>query len=160
MQVRLTEGRVVGFVFRRLFFRQLAFGNISVEHLSLQFQLIFPSAETRSWKSVACVSLVLCLSVVCGWSICMSTVGDSSHGLPVHRASIHVPLSMYVRVDVSPGIPLCRASQMYTIWPPAWTGFHVSYSVLITGPPALSGFPYTHNKASGIDRLPCACRSF
>ena len=121
--------------------------------------IVFPSAETRSWKSVACVSLVLCLSVVCGWSICMSTVGDSSHGLPVHRASIHVPLSMYVRVDVSPGIPLCRASQMYTIWPPTWTGCHVSYSVYITGPSALPGIPYTHTKASGIDLLPCVCRS-
>ena len=58
------------------------------------------------------------------------------------------------------GLPLCRASQLYTIWPPAWTGFHVSYSVFITGPPALSGFPYyTHNKASGIDRLPCVTRT-
>ena len=53
------------------------------------------------------------------------------------------------------GLPHCRASQLYIIWPPAWTGFHVSYRVFITGPPALSGFPYTHNKASGIDRLPC-----
>ena len=41
-----------------------------------------------------------------------------------------------------------------------WTGFHVSYSVFITGPPAVSGFPYTHNKASGLDRLPCLCRIF
>ena len=80
-------------------------------------------------------------------------------GLPVHRASIQVQLSMYVRVDVSPDTPLCRASQMYKIWPPAWTGFHVSYSVFITGPPALSGFPFSHIQASGIDRLPLQFRS-
>ena len=29
------------------------------------------------------------------------------------------------------------------------------YGVFITGPPALSAFPYRHNEASCIDRLPC-----
>ena len=57
------------------------------------------------------------------------------------------------------GLPHCRASQLYTVWPLAWTGFHVSYSVFIIGPPALSGFPYTHNKTSCIHRFPCVCRS-
>ena len=54
----------------------------------------------------------------------------------------------------------CRASWLYTIWPPAWTGFHVSYRVFITGPPALLGFPYRNSKASGTDQLPCVHRSW
>ena len=149
VQVPLTEGRVVGLVSIRLFSNSWRSGTYQLNICHYKFQLIFPSAERRSWKSVACVSLLLCFSVVCGLSICMSTVGDPSHGLPVHRASSHVPLSMYVRVDVSPGIPLCRASQLFTIWLPAWAGLHVSYSVFITGPPALPGFPCTYNKASG-----------
>ena len=53
------------------------------------------------------------------------------------------------------GLPLCRASQVYTLWPPAWTGFHVYFCRSITGPPALSGFPFTHYLAPGTDRLPC-----
>ena len=95
---------------------------------------------------------------------------------------------MYIIVYLSPGLPLCRASLIHTIRPPAETGFHVcvdpgsgspavsSFLVVYnmasgidrfpctlqsfsTGPPALSGFPYTHNEASGIDRLPCICNS-
>ena len=74
-------------LFSEGFLRQLAFGNLFVEHLSLRFPFeVFHLLQTQSWKSIACMSLVLCLSVVRGWLSCMSTVRDSSHGLPVHRA--------------------------------------------------------------------------
>ena len=56
-------------------------------------------------------------------------------------------------------IPLCRISQLYTRWPPACPGLHVFCSLFLDGPPALSGFPYTHIKASAIRRLPSVCKS-
>ena len=114
VQVRFSEVRVEGFVSKG-FFTQLAFGNISGEQLSPQVDHCLSIYGITVWNSVACVSFVLCLLEVCGRSNCMSTVGDSSDGLPVHRPSIHVPVSMYVRVDVSPGLPLGRASEMYTV---------------------------------------------
>ena len=52
------------------------------------------------------------------------------------------------------GLPHGRASQLYTTWLPVWTGFRVSSSAFVTGPPALSSFPSTRSQASGIARLP------
>ena len=48
---------------------------------------------------------------------------------------------------------------MCTIRCLAKTGFHVSCSFSITGPPAVSGFPYIHAMASSQNRLPCVRRS-
>ena len=91
---------------------------------------------------------------------CIYHGASRSVGLPIYtqEALRHSPASMCMYIFLV-GLPHCRASRLYTIWPPAWTGFHVSYRVFITGPPALSGFPYTQSKASGMDRLPCVCRS-
>ena len=126
VQVRLVEGLRVRFVFHRTF--QTA---CIQQHISLTF--LFTIARYFSIYSdtvleiscVSCVSLVFCLSVDCGWSICMSTVRDSSHGLPVHMASIHLTFSMYDGVEVSSCIPFCRPSRLYTFL------------------------------ASGLERLPC-----
>ena len=52
------------------------------------------------------------------------------------------------------GLPRGRASQLYTTWFPVWTGFRVSSSAFITGPPALSSFPSERCQASGMARLP------
>ena len=57
------------------------------------------------------------------------------------------------------GYPVSWASQMCTIRSPAKTGFHVSCSFFITGPPAVSGFTYIHTMASSGNRLPCVRRS-
>ena len=57
------------------------------------------------------------------------------------------------------GLLHCQASRLYTMWPPAWTGFHELYHVILIGPPAQSGFPFTLQKDFGIDRHPCVCRS-
>ena len=57
------------------------------------------------------------------------------------------------------GLPRCRASQMFAVWPPALTDFCAYGSVIISGPPALPVFPCTRSEASGLDRLPCMCRS-
>ena len=105
------------------------------------------------------VSIVFCLSVVSGRSIRISTVRGTSHGLPVHVASIHLTFSMCDAVAVPSYVQLNRVSLMYTIWPPAWTGFHELYHVILIGPPAASGFPFTPQKDSGIRPIPCICRS-
>ena len=90
------------------------------QHVSLTFlfticnYFLIYSDTVLEISCISCVSLVFCLSVVCGWSICMSTVRDSSHGLPVHMASIHFTFAMYDGVEVSSCIPFCRASRLYT----------------------------------------------
>ena len=110
---------------------------------------------------VSCESLVCRLSVVCGWSICMSTLYEIHlmASLCTWLPSIcHSPCMMeskYHRVFRFVGLP-----GYIHFWPPAWTGFQTSHHVFVSGPPALSGFPHTHSKASGIDRLPCVCTSF
>ena len=57
------------------------------------------------------------------------------------------------------GLPHCRASQLYTTWPPACTAFRVSYSLFYRRASRSVGFPCTHNMASCIDRLPGVYRS-
>ena len=102
--------------------------NIRVDKINL----IFPSAGTGSWKSVACVSLVSWLSVVCGWSIRMPTVknhplASRSTGLP---SRCHYPClleSKYDRIFFS-GLPRCIPHG----WPPAWAGFHLFHSVFLS----------------------------
>ena len=52
------------------------------------------------------------------------------------------------------GLPRCWASQLHTLWPPAWTGFHAFHSIFVTGPPAFSGFPF--NPQSRLRRRPAS----
>ena len=161
VQVRLVEGRGVRLVFHRTF--QTA---CIRQQISLTFSLESANRRTSPYSDTmraVCrssdVSVVFCLSAVSCRSICISTVRDSSHGLPVHVASIHFTFPMCDAVAVSSCTPFNRDSLMYTMWPPAWTGFHESCRAFITGPPAASGFPFTPQKASGMDRLPFVCRS-
>ena len=51
------------------------------------------------------------------------------------------------------GFPPCGASHVHRIWPPVWTGFHVSQSVFNTRPLALSCFPCTRTETSGSQLL-------
>ena len=77
-------------------------------------------------------------------------------GLPgcIQHGLRHGPASMYLNVYLSPGLPLCRASLMHTIWPPAYTGLPV-YVDPVVFLPASSGFPVVFHMASCMDRLPC-----
>ena len=122
----------------------------------------FPSTQTRCWESLAfraCLWFSAFRWFVVGRSACLLYEIHLMASLSTWLPSI-LTFSMYDGVEVSSCIPFCRASQMYTMWPPAWNGFHVSCRVFIMGPPALSGFPYTHNKASGTHRLPCVYRTW
>ena len=137
------------------------------QHVSLTFLLTISSFFSIYSDTVleitcdSCMSLVFCLSVVCGWSICMSTLyeihlmASLSTWLPSICHSPCMMESKYHRVFRFVGLP-----GYIHFWPPAWTGFQTSHHVFVSGPPALSGFPYTDIKASGTDRLPCVCTSF
>ena len=92
-------------------------------------------------------------------SICITGPPDCS-GFPYTQHQPSGKAASIYMFFVEVGLPHCRASQVYTIRPPAWTGFHAPYRVFITGPPALSGFPHTHHKASDTDRLPCLSTSY
>ena len=159
MQARSVEVRIFGLLFRLILLDSFHSGTYQLNFCDGNITLIIPSAGTGPRKSVACVSLVSSLSVVCAWPICKPIVGYPPHGLPAHWRSIQVASSMSVSVDVLPGIPFCRICQLYTRWHPACPGLHVSCGLFIDGPPALSGFPYTHIKASAIRRLPSVCKS-
>ena len=56
-------------------FKQLAFGNMSVEHFSLLLAVTFPSTQTRCWKSLAFFRACLWFSAfrwfVVGRSACL-----------------------------------------------------------------------------------------
>ena len=114
------------YCFPLTFLGKLPFGNISVEHLRTQHQF----HASVCWDTVLELSCVRVPGVVPFRGLSLFDVHAYSrrffHGLPVHRASIPVPLFMSVAIHVTPGIPLCRASQTYTRWPPDWTGFHES----------------------------------
>ena len=137
------------------------------QHVSLTFLLTISSFFSFYSDTVleitcdSCMSLVFCLSVVCGWSICMSTLYEIhlmtslSTWLPSISHSPCMMESKYHRVFRFVGLP-----GYIHFWPPAWTGLQTSHHVFVSGPPALSGFPYTDSKASGTDRLPCVCTSF
>ena len=90
------------------------------------------------------------LTCICHWA-------SRSVGLPhMHTFWPRAYAGFPVYVDpVLPPPPHRRASQWYTILPPAWTGFHVSYSVFFHRASAGSGFPCTHHEASGIEWIPC-----
>ena len=73
------------------------------------------------------------------------------------RASSYLTLLYFT----SPHLPSSRLTLPHVFSPhhpsPYLTRLRLT---LFTGPPASSGFPYTHIKASGIDRLPCLSTSF
>ena len=65
----------------------------------------------------------------------MVMVAAGGGGQRIERLGMNVP-----GVFISSGLPLCRASLIKTIRPPAYTGFHV-YVDPCSGFLALSGFP-------------------
>ena len=137
------------------------------QHVSLTFLFTISSyfsiySDTvLEISCVSCESLVCRLSVVCGWSICMSTLYEIhlmtslSTWLPSISHSPCMMESKYDRVFRFVGLPGYKH-----FWLPACTGFQTSHRVFVSGPSALSGFPHTHSKASSTDRLPCVYRSW
>ena len=61
---------------------------------------------------------------------------------------------MYLTMDISSGLPLCRASLQRTLRYPAESGFR-AIADLAHRHPVLSGFPGVHHMTSGMIRLPC-----
>ena len=92
------------------FFGHLRFRNLGVKHFWGQDELrLYVFFGAGSWKSFALLSPLSGQSGACRWSICRAILGDSFHGLPVHRPSIEAPLSMCVRMNLSRGNPILPA---------------------------------------------------
>ena len=111
--------------------------NIRVDKINL----FFPSAGSGSWKPVACVSLASCLSVLCGLSIRMPAVQNSSPWPPGPQgfhlgAIIHVCYSRCMTVSYT-GLPRCIPHG----WPPAWTGLNLFHSVFYRRASRAVGLP-------------------
>ena len=101
-----------------------------------------------------CLSFCFLFFVFCFMSLCFCFVCLFFISLSLcFFVSLHLCLSvcLFVCLPSPPSLPHGPPASPL----PSPPSFHLSYSVFITGPPAVWGFPYRLNKASCMDRLPC-----